>query len=129
MENALEQDDSAIHNHRILWRRVPSEYIFFDPNLNRYRPRSQAFQNTSGTNGMSVNLADETTVDSTLKDRGNDFLVAFPAGLARELEQEVIRKPLDNNPAHCEVTGNKTGKVRNAFAKRCKWVVGPKTES
>lgn len=128
MEMAPGDDDLSILNDRILWRRVPQEWVIFDKNLNRHRPTSQAFQNTTGTQGMSANLADETTVAATLKGYESNLLAQVQAGLARELGQGIVRKPLDDNAAHCEVTGEKTKSVRDKFAKRCRWVVGPATE-
>jgi hypothetical protein len=128
MEKVLEKDDPSIDNEKVLWRRVPKDWIVFDNSLNRYRPTSQVFQNTSGTDGMSVNMADETTIEATLKGCEKMLLAQFEAALARELGQGIIRMPLETNLAHCEVIGEKTKSVRERFAKDCQWVIGPETE-
>jgi len=118
-------DDPSIGNDDLLWRRVPPEQVVFDENLNRLRPSSMAFQNTSGTSGMSVNIAAETTVENTLRESENLLLVEFPASVPRGVGQGVIRNPLPDNPAHAEVTGKKTKSVQKTLYNNCAWVVGP----
>lgn len=121
------EDDAGIPNDKVLWRRVHPAQLTFNANLNRQCPSSQAFQNTSGTSGMSVNIADETTEGETLKGYEDHFIVAFDAGFVRQLnpKQGVIRKPLPDNAAHAEVTGKKTKGVRRQFSASSQWVVGP----
>ena len=77
---------------------------------------------------MSVVLGDEVlargrTPGSILAGHHGFGLVSFLAGLARSLEQGVMRKPLPDEPAHAEVFGKKTKRVQRAFAKNCNWVV------
>lgn len=52
-------------------------------------------------------------------------LVSFPAELARSKGQGVIRKPLEDEPAHAEVFGRKTRSVQRALAKGANWVYSP----
>lgn len=125
MPDATPENDESISNEEELWRRVPSDQVIFDSNLNSHRPSTQAFQNSGGTSSMSVNLASETTIEDTLKDYENYLLVSFETRLARELSQGVKRSPLPDNAAHTEVTGNKTKGVRKKFKIGCAWVVAP----
>jgi hypothetical protein len=118
-------DDPSITDDQALWRRIHPEQVVFDNNLNRRRPTSQAFNNTSGTSGMSVDIADETTVQDTLKGYPEHLLVEFEVRLARQLNQGVVREPLPDNPAHAEVMGKKKKSVQKGFYTGCRWVVGP----
>lgn len=118
-------DDPSITDDQILWRRVHPEQVVLDRNLNQKRPTSQAFNNSSGTSGMSVDIADETTVQDTLKGYPDHLLVEFEAGLVRQLNQGVIRDPLPDNPAHAEVTGKKRKPVQRSLYTNCRWVVDP----
>jgi hypothetical protein len=52
-------------------------------------------------------------------------LAAFPAKVPREHKQGVMRKPLENDPAHGEVFGKKTKSVQRALAKNSHWCVDP----
>jgi hypothetical protein len=118
-------DDPSITDDQALWRRIHPEQVVFDNNLNRQRPTSQAFNNTSGTSGMSVDIADETTIQDALKGYSEHLLVEFEAGLARQLNQGVIRDPFPGNPAHAEVMGKKRKPVQKGLYTKCRWVVGP----
>lgn len=125
MTESAPPNDPTIGDDQLLWRRVPREQVVFDGNLNRARPSSKAFQNTSGTSGMSVNIAAETTIENTLRGYENHLLVQFAASLPRGLGQGVVRNPLPGNPAHAEVMGKKSKSVQKALYTNCTWVVGP----
>jgi len=69
--------------------------------------------NARETSGPPV-LGDEVlaagrTAESVLEGHEGFGLVSFVAGLARQLNQGIRRKPLDDEPAHAEVFGKKTG--------------------
>lgn len=94
------------------------------------RISSGAFQNTSGTEGMSVVMED------TLRDEGRAAqeliapylgfgLVSLTTGLCIEEEQEVRRLPVDEEPAHGEVLGKKTKGRSKRFAGAADWVIRP----
>jgi hypothetical protein len=93
-----------------------------DRNLNRKRPSSGAFDD------------DELSVDAEhlLEQAGLDWhfsldgysgysLARLRAGEARSRNLPVHQKPLDDNPAHCEIHGRKTPGVAKALAKACTW--------
>jgi len=91
---------------------------------NRPTVESGAFQNSRGSGGtsMSVLLADlvrasgrgpADVVTGKLDGYG---LVSFTAGLIREFEQDIVRDPKDDEPAHALVVGPKTRPWRQRFA-------------
>lgn len=81
---------------------------------------SAAFQNTSGTDGMSVDLGRLSSVEQTSQFRGLIYGVAlFHAGHARQHNQIVFHDPdyEYDNFAHTTVKGNKkSGKIRKLLA-------------
>jgi len=52
-------------------------------------------------------------------------LVAVSAELALALEQAIERTPNESEPAHGEIVGKKTGKVKNAFIRNLVWLKRP----
>ena len=57
-------------------------------------------------------------------------LVRFVAGVARAEEQEVILRPLRDNPVHCDVVGVKKGRTSKSLSAASEWVrLGPKGRS
>lgn len=123
------QDDDAIPDDAILWRRVPPYWVTYDENLGRERPSSQAFQDHRDGSPMSVFLADDCNgPDEALEGNEGFLLVEFTAGDVRGLDprQGVVRDPLPDQPAHAHVCGRKTGSVKSTLAKDlATWVVGP----
>ena len=127
MTDPQPENDSSIADEVVLWRRVHPAQIVQDDNLDEMRPSSQAFQNTSGTNGMSVNIASETTIDDTLQGYEDHYIVSLEAGGVRSLGQGVVRNPLPENPAHAEVTGKKKGSIKKRLSEASIWVVSPES--
>lgn len=90
-----------------------------------------AFNNTTGTDEMSVSLGD------TLESLGRDpesvvegmtdmGLVSLSAGFVRnDEEQTVERSPNEEDEAHGDVVGEKKGSRRKRFANQAVWVVVP----
>lgn len=124
-------DDATIANEELIWRRVPHNFLEFDANVQRVRPTSQAFQNTSHTNGMSAAVKTLVLLDQRCE---IDFvnvvdhasLVEFTATFARSQNQRLVRKPVLEEPGHIEVVGKKSSSVRKAFVRECSdWVVAP----
>jgi hypothetical protein len=113
----------------LVLRRISPQQIAATPE-GGIRISSGAFQNTSGTDGMSVVMED------TLRDEGRGAeelvapypgfgLVSLTAGLCVEEEQEVRRLPVDAEPAHGEVLGKKTKGRSRRFAAAADWVIRP----
>lgn len=118
------EDDPYIDDNEALWRRVPADQLVRGQE-GEVRPSSQAFQNSSDGTGMSANIAAETTVERTMTGYEEHFLVEFPAELPRRLQQGIMRVPLENEPAHVEIFGNKSKGVRKTFTRECVWVLSP----
>ena len=79
---------------------------------------------------MSVVLGQEVLAagrdaQSVIQGLEDFYLASVTAGLARFLNQGIVRKPLETEPAHAEVFGNKTKRVRRTFAREATWVIGP----
>ncbi len=119
-------DDATIAEDATLWRRVPPDWVIFDPNLGRKRPTSQAFEDSRGS-PMSAFLAQECAETSNLLAGHPGFLVvSLTARMAREVGLKIVRDPLAAGPrGHVLVVGKKTGKIRDTLAKSCNWVTSP----
>jgi hypothetical protein len=133
VEKAAETD--AGHNVAVVdpavlvLRRISPQQIAATPE-GGIRISSGAFQNTSGTDGMSVVMED------TLRDEGRDAqelvapypgfgLVSLTTGLCIEEEQEVQRLPVGEEPVHGEVLGKKSKGRSRRFAAAADWVIRP----
>jgi hypothetical protein len=103
-----------------LYRRFPKQYIHDDGTIS-----PGAFQNTSGTNDMSVDLARLTTPKQTASNSIECGVVCFSAGFARRLNQEVLHTPEDSNHAHSTVRGKKTKGVSRKLAVAAQIVLYP----
>jgi hypothetical protein len=44
------------------------------------------------------------------------------------LEQQIEHTPTKENPAHCDVVGRKTPRIRREFKNGAKWLRRPKTD-
>ena len=75
---------------------------------------------------MSVYAANSgNSVEEVMAGHETFGLAGVLAGRAREFQQKVVRKPLPNFAAHCELVGAKTKKISSALAKASTWVVAP----
>jgi hypothetical protein len=63
-----------------------------------------------------------------MKNHDGFLLGSFTAGDARDLGMEIIRTP-KGGPGHCEIVGKKTRGIRDKFAKKADWVIGPTGEA
>lgn len=125
-------EEEIIDDDNDLWRRVHPTQIFYDENLGRHRPNSATFKDES----LSVYIAKLVLISGrehhdVLKPKYESHgLVAFTAGLARGLNQDVVFDPPneddpEKDPAHGLVKGEKSKKIRDEFACGCNWVVLP----
>ena len=127
---AHQADDPTIADEAPLWRRVPPCHVIFDQNLGRFRPSSAAFENHPNGTPMSVLLGGELvdsgrSAESILSGYHDFSLVSFPALVARNNGQAIVRRPLPDEPAHAEVVGRKSGAVKKALVRASEWVVPP----
>lgn len=97
------QDDPTIGKSERLWRRIHP----FQINWNANPPivSTGAF-NTS--DGLSVSIASETTLEALTQSHPEDSVVEFEAGFARSLGCLIFRDPTEEDPAHALVWGPKS---------------------
>ncbi len=125
-------DDLSIRDNSDLLRRIPfvkGSQVVWDDNVKRYKPSSAAFNNTTGSNSMSIVLAEKLEKGRKPSDvvmgYDNNCLISFKARVARENNQRIIHDALPDEPAHGSVIGEKSKKVKRALAKASVWVVEP----
>jgi len=127
-----DRDDQTIGDDTELLRRIPPRH-FYTENNGSVRPSSAAFENDPNGGPMSIAIMDELDrlnlqPECMLIGHDSYGLVAFTAGLARELGQKIIRDPIDGEPAHGLVVGAKTGSVKKKLYKGCRWIIPPPKE-
>jgi len=110
----------TIHDADELYRRVIEYWIKENSVIS-----SAAFQNTTNTDEMSVDLARLTTPQATALHKTNFGVASFLAGVARELNQEVFHSPVSENYAHSTVKGRKTGSIRKKLVKKSTLILLP----
>lgn len=115
VELILDEDD--------LYRRVPEMYFKESGKIS-----TAAFQNTTGTNDMSVDLARLTTPQATALNNPKFGVASFRAGFARRNNQKVFNDPEPENPAHSIVRGRKTGSFRRKLVEQSIVIVWPSKE-
>jgi len=101
-----------IFDKDVLYRRVPFYWVKFNGNLT-----SAVFQNTTGTDDMSVDLGRLTTPEKTASVKEGCGVASFYASLARRNKQKVLHAPMVGNYAHSSVKGKKTKSIRRKLAK------------
>lgn len=101
-----------IFNEDKLYRRVSLLWVKPDGNL-----ASAAFQNTTGTDDMSVDLGRLTTPKKTASVKEGCGVASFYTSLAIQNEQEVLHTPMVENYAHSSVRGKKTKSIKRKLAK------------
>lgn len=134
MESETYSDDSTVSNDDGLLRRVPKAWFVLDENLGRVRPSSAAFSNDKTGSPMSVAIESAVIADGrkpvdVLQGKANFALVRITAGFARQHQQGIQRDPIEVEPAHALVFGEKTRPVKDAFAMNCEWAVPPSPEN
>lgn len=65
---------------------------------------------------MSVDWMRLSTIDDTLRSYPGFGVASISAQLCWSLNQEVERTPSEENPAHCDVIGDKPKPVRRKFS-------------
>ena len=124
------EDDKSIFDDADLWRRIPPWHIVDDNNRGCKRISKAAFEDHPDGSPMSVVLGQEVLAagrnpESVVAGHDDFCLASVTAGFARSLKQGIMRNPLDEEPAHAEVFGNKTDGVRKKFSRAADWVIAP----
>jgi hypothetical protein len=112
IEEIFDEDD--------LYRRFPGKYLDDAGNLS-----SAAFQNTGGTDDMSVDLARMTTPETTALDNEVFGVAMIKAGYARGQNQIVFHSPSEGNNAHSTVQGRKTRGIKKKLAESADIILKP----
>lgn len=99
-----------------LYRRIHPVHVKPDGTLS-----SAAFTDPN----MSVDRANLSTPEQTLREYPKFGLAAFTAEFARNLEQEVVSNRLLLNPAHALVNGKKTDRIKRQFAREAEFLKRP----
>jgi len=102
-------------------RRIPP--LYYNPTTKKIS--SAAFQNASGTNRMSVNWMNLSSVDDTLRGYPRFGIASISAELCWTLKQEIERTGSDSEPAHCDVIGNKPPNIRKQFRDNAEYLRYP----
>ena len=101
----MDHGSEAIEDHEILFRRIPVVCGFYDPSLDT-KPSPMAFRPTQhDTSGLSIYREKYKSIDQVGCGRaGKKYYVAvLKAGDIRQLGMEVVPRPLENDPGHCEI--------------------------
>ncbi len=117
-------EDAAVPADTSLFRRVHPSEIVWDDNDGCPRPGSGVFKDPE----MSVHLGD------VLQDEGREpetvlaakptySLVSLTTAFVESEQQEVRRRPIDEDPSHGEVCGEKPRARRRLFARTAEFVV------
>jgi len=128
------EDDATIGDEAQLWRKIPPWHIVEDKNQGGKRISKAAFEDHPDGSPMSVVLGDDVLASggepaSVIAGLDGFRLASVTAALARSLNQGIVRKPLEKEPAHAEVFGRKTDGVRKKFARAAVWVIGPNPDT
>ncbi|MBK6688776.1 MAG: hypothetical protein IPG45_30165 [Deltaproteobacteria bacterium] len=117
------EDDPEIGDDWTVWRRIPPYHVVAD-GQGGHRPSSAAFEDDPRGGPMSVIIV-EKGADKARALAGHDgfTLVAIRVGLLRQLGQKVVHDPLNEEPAHGLVVGEKHKKrFCKAVAVAATWV-------
>jgi hypothetical protein len=124
-------DDPTILNTDPLWRRIPPMHLVPDQTEGGVRVSSAAFiDDPDDGDPMSVVLGRELLESgrqpqSALGPHTNFGLMQITAQDARECKQVVFRDPIDDEPAHAKVAGDKPKSVQRRLARVARWVLAP----
>ena len=126
----LVDDDSILDEDR-LCRRINPSFIVDDEALGK-RISSQAFQNSPGTDKMSVFVKKDLGDPSEVIPTGHG-LAQFAAKVARSLAQIIVRdKSSEQHESHAHVVGAKSKTVRSRLAEAAtseSWVIEPPNQA
>jgi hypothetical protein len=105
-----------------LWRRIPDQWVHFDPSGTR--PMSQAFRDGI-TGDLSVHIAELTNVDQVLAAYPGVQIAGFSSQLPLSLNYEVLYRPTAADPSHAIIRPKLTTGDSRKVARASFWVVGP----
>jgi hypothetical protein len=119
--DGIEDDQSIADDCRML-RRIPPYW------LKDFRPESSNFENREPDPkfGLSVTIWEsEADLEAVIAEEPSFGVVCVTAGQLRAEGCAIVRRPLDQNPNHCECFGNPGHGARRRLAKSARWVHVP----
>jgi hypothetical protein len=124
----LPADDARVDDETLVYRWVPRDQIVADPKMGRYRPSTNAFHNTTGTDRMSVLLGDTLAAQhrdpASLPDALRTLGSLATSFVRQDCGQEVNRSPTPTELAHGDVVGSDSKKIRSKMAREAACVEG-----
>jgi|ERR1700680_2208486 hypothetical protein len=119
-------DDPSIPNTDRLFRRVPPNQLFTEPDGSQ-RPTSAVFKNPNlSVNIESLMIEQGRQPEDTLTNFPTDFLTSIIAGNVRVYGYRIVKDTAPpNDPAHGLVLGRKTSAFANAMVRTHRWIVAP----
>jgi hypothetical protein len=134
---AQKNDDVTILDEDALLRRIPNwpDMVRRDQVSGQYRPTSASFADRdTGDREISVTheanlLAANCTHMDALNGNQEFGLASIHAGFPRKqisTPQAIARDPIDSDPHHCLIIGNKSKADKRALAKQCALIIIPK---
>ena len=103
----MSDGSEVIADHEILYRRIPTASGFHDPQVDP-NPSPLAFRPTKeDTTGLSLSRAKYKSLEQAGRGReGKTYYVAvLRAGELRRLGMDIVPRPLEDDPGHCEIAG------------------------
>ena len=101
----MSDGSEPVADHEILYRRIPATSGFYDPHGDP-NPSPLAFRPTHlDTTGLSLSRAKYQTLEQAGQGREDKqyFVAVLRAGELRRLGMEIVPRPLDDDPGHCEI--------------------------
>lgn len=115
------EDDLSISNDALFLRRIPPTRIVKAP-----RPDSSNFEERDPTGGLSVTLWEaEQHLHDTVAEKPVFGVVRVTAGELRAAGYLIVRRPLPDNPNHCECYGKPSTTRKRELSIGAKWVKLP----
>lgn len=123
-------NDPAVADESALLRRIPPWHFYFDPKLERMRPRSAAFEDDEDGDPMSVYRREVIDsgggdVQRVMVGHKGFALACLTAGQVRSKLQTVFPDPLPEEASHCKICGPKPEGVRRWLATEARWTIPP----
>ncbi len=101
----MDQGSEAVEDHETLFRRIPVACGFYDPLLDA-KPSPIAFRPTQqDRTGLSIYREKYKSIEQVGCGRAGKkyFVAVLNAGDLRQLGMDVVPRPLENDPGHCEI--------------------------
>ena len=125
--NVIPHDHEEISNEDFVIRGISDHFIKYVNS--RRRLTSMTYKTSSGSSpGMSVDFGRmmvSENIDLGRRYTSGNWLgaVELQVGFLRGLGLQVGYRPIDNNPYHCEVWGNLSGKISKRIQKSAHWCI------